>query len=339
MQTSEEITLKEWQDIMEKKLDKFYLPPPIGGLAPNAKGMPKILSKMMNISQRHKNVSAFLDFLKDCSNQFNNAQELVNKLEKSLSENKNIYKIMFGLQKDNLNQLVIEIQSTVEWANINAGSMDLLPLNSHCPNKNRKKLLSWLFSVRPTKGLSFIMKCDDKIKKNITQIMKHVQSGQEYMNEVLNDPVKAKIEGDLFLKDKIFSGIDDLQKLMKNAESKMNQWEGFLNAWMNKSDKDKECLLITVNKLMEWREERHIKRNIIKIQIEKIHELKKLGINNEPSISMPLTLVLPERWKRIVIEINEDGLITSEVQMSEKEILREIEADKLKSQIAKIYSI
>ena len=150
MQTSEEITLKEWQDIMEKKLDKFYLPPPIGGPAPNAKCMPKILGKMMNISQRHRNVSAFLDFLKDCSNQFNNANELVDKLEKSLSENKNIYKIMFGLQKDNLNQLVIEIQSTVEWANINAGSMDLQTLNSHCPNKNRKKLLSWLFSVRPT---------------------------------------------------------------------------------------------------------------------------------------------------------------------------------------------
>jgi len=150
MQTSEEITLKEWQDIMEKNLDKFYLPPPIGGPAPNAKCMPKILGKMMNISQRHRNVSAFLDFLKDCSNQFNNANELVDKLEKSLSENKNIYKIMFGLQKDNLNQLVIEIQSTVEWANINAGSMDLQTLNSHCPNKNRKKLLSWLFSVRPT---------------------------------------------------------------------------------------------------------------------------------------------------------------------------------------------
>jgi hypothetical protein len=215
--------------------------------------------------------------------------------------------------------------------------MDLLPLNSHCPNKNRKKLLSWLFSVRPTKGLSFIMKCDDKMKKNITQIIKSVQSGQEYMNEVLNDPVKAKIEGDLFLKDKIFSGIDDLQKLTKKAESTMYQWESFLNAWMNKSVKEKECLLITVNKLMEWREERQIKRNIIKIQVEKIHELRKLGINNTLSITTPLALVLPERWKRIIIEINEDGLITSEVQMSEKEILSEIEADKLKSQIAKIY--
>ena len=70
MQTSEEITLKEWQDIIEKKLDKFYLPPPIGGPAPNAQSMPKILGKMMNNSQRHRNVSAFLDFLKDCSNQF-----------------------------------------------------------------------------------------------------------------------------------------------------------------------------------------------------------------------------------------------------------------------------
>jgi hypothetical protein len=335
MQTSEEITLKEWQDIMEKKLDKFYLPPPIGGLAPNAKGMPKILSKMMNISQRHKNVSAFLDFLKDCSNQFNNANELVDKLEKSMSENKNIYKIMFGLQKDNLNQLVIEIQSTVEWANINAGSMDLQTLNSHCPNKNRKKLLSWLFSVRPTQSLSFIMKCDDKIKKNITQIIKSVQSGQEYVNNVLNNPVKAKIEGDLFLKDKIFSGIDELQKLTKNAESTMYQWKSFLNAWMNRNDKEKECIVISLNKLMEWRNKRHIKREEIKAQIEEIRKSGKLGINN--MISMPLSLVLAERWKRIVIEVNEDGLVTTEVKMSEKEILCEIEANELKSQIAKIY--
>jgi len=179
------------------------------------------------------------------------------------------------------------------------------------------------------------MKCDDKIKKNITQIIKSVQSGQEYVNNVLNNPVKAKIEGDLFLKDKIFSGIDELQKLTKNAESTMYQWKSFLNAWMNRNDKEKECIVISLNKLMEWRNKRHIKREEIKAQIEEIRKSGKLGINN--MISMPLSLVLAERWKRIVIEVNEDGLVTTEVKMSEKEILCEIEANELKSQIAKIY--
>ena len=288
---SDEITLNEWQDIVDKKLDKVFSPPSIGGLDMNTHRISKILSKEVENSHNRRKVSEFMDFLNKCSIQFDDSEDLSYKLEDIINEQENMYTVIFGIKKEDLDRLVIEIQTNIKWNKFDAGSVDLPKLNSHCAIKNRKRLREWLKTQHPTYDMQCFYEHQNSIKEIIAQIRSKVKIGRAHMEKVRNNPNEAKIVGDLFMnknKNKIiFKGIYELEQLTKTANNIIDWWESHMDSFNNDNNINKK-FNVTFNNLMTWRYLRHVKREAIKARIT------SKQIEPEVSMSNVLPDVLPD---------------------------------------------
>lgn len=316
------------REFLEKNLDLFYPPPLIGGNASNTEGMSKMRRAIVNTTRGHNNISNFQKYLNECENVFDEAIKIKHELEALMDIQRKRYKYIFGMQNKNLDRLIIEIQSCENWKYIDAGSMDLPLLNSHSEKKNRKRLRDWLLKERPTEGLRSLLVNDDKIKDEIEKISFVVEKGRIYLETVYNDQDSAKEQGDLFVVRDGFNAKNVIYPYTQSAKCKVKSWEDFLNEWTRQ--KEEQCLmLVTVNELMEWRKERHLKREAVKAQIA-------AGVTVTQS-----TKVLPKRVlsKSVYIRLcqrledNKNG-----EGISEKEILREIEVDELKTQLTRMFA-
>ena len=284
---SDEITLNEWQNIVDKKLDKFFSPPSIGVPDMNTQRISKMLSKEVNNSHGRRKVSEFMDFLNKCSKQFDDSEQLLYKLEDIINEQDNMYTVIFGIKKEDLDRLVIEIQTNTKWNSFDtkwnsfdAGSVDLPKLNSHCAIKNRKRLREWLKTQHPTYDMQYFYEHQNSIKEIIAQIRSKVEMGRVHMEKVRNNPNEAKIVGDLFMnKNKIiFKGIYELEHLAKTAKNIIDWWESHMDSFINEININKK-FNVTFNNLMTWRYLRHVKREAIKARITS----KQI----EPKVSTP----------------------------------------------------
>jgi len=250
----------------EENLELCYPPPPFGGNAPNTEGMSKVRRAIVNMTQGHHNISKFQKFLNECENIFKEADTITHELEALLNTQRKRYKYIFGMEKEDLDRLVIEIQSCETWKCINAGTLDLPLLNSHSKNKNRNKLKDWLLKVRPTEGLMRILIPDDEVKDEIAKIPFVVDKGRSYLESIYNDEDRAIEQGDLFIFRGGFNVKDLIYKYIQSAKNKVKSWTDFLNEWIGQ--KEEQCLmLVTVNDLMEWRVKRHLKREAVKAKI------------------------------------------------------------------------
>jgi len=263
---TDEITLNEWQDIMDKRLDKVFSPPSIGGLDMNTHRISKMLSKEVKNSHDRRKVSEFMDFLNKCSKQFDDAEQLFYELEDIINEQDNMYPIIFGIQKEDLNLLVIEIQTNMKWNNFDAGSVDLPKLNSHCANKNRRRLREWLKTQHPTSDMKYFDEIQNSIKEIIKYIRQRVQIGREHMEKIRNNSNEAKIVGDLFMNKIIFKGDHELQQLAKTAKNIIDWWKSHMDSLINDNNIKKK-FYVKVKDLMNWRYLRHVKREAIKARI------------------------------------------------------------------------
>jgi hypothetical protein len=147
--------------------------------------MSKISDKLREKIKRN-NEEKFLKFMQDRVDEFNRAEISANKIKDHLNTGNYIQSI-FGVQSENLDKLIIDIQSSEEWKNINTKSKKLLTLNSNLKN-NRKKLRKWLLEESPTKNLSKYLAYEDKIKANITQMLEIVKNGRALIQPVFDDP-------------------------------------------------------------------------------------------------------------------------------------------------------
>jgi hypothetical protein len=147
--------------------------------------MSKISDKLREKIKRN-NEEKFLKFMQDRVDEFNRAEISANKIKDHLNTGNYIQSI-FGVQSENLDRLIIDIQSSEEWKNINTKSKKLLTLNSNFKN-NRKKLRKWLLEESPTKNLSKYLAYEDKIKANITQMLEIVKNGRALIQPVFDDP-------------------------------------------------------------------------------------------------------------------------------------------------------
>ena len=311
---------------LEENSNLYYPPPPIGGNASNTEGMSKMRRAIVNMTRGNNNISNFQNFLNECENVFDEAIKIKHELEALMDIQRKRYKYIFGMQNENLDQLVIKIQTSEMWSYIDAGSVDLPLLNSHSVNKNRKRLKVWLLKERPTEGLRRLLINDDEIKDEIEKIQFIVEKGRMYLETVYNDQDRAKEQGDLFVARDGFSSKSVIYKYTQNAKCKVKSWEDFLNEWTGQKE-EQSMMLVTFDEIMEWRKERHLKREAVKARIN-------AGITVEHS-----TQVLPKRvlsasvFMRLCQRI-EDINNKKDDGISEKEILREIEVDVLKTQLA-----
>ena len=157
--------------------------------------MSKLLDKLRDKVERNKEIK-FLEFMQDRVDEFNRAEISANKIKDYLNTGNNIQSI-FGLQSEILDKLIIEIQSSEEWKNINTKSKKLPILNSNLKN-NRKKLRKWLLEQSPTKNLSKYLENEYKMKANITQILEIVKNGRALIQPVFNDPHSKYIYNSTF---------------------------------------------------------------------------------------------------------------------------------------------
>lgn len=147
--------------------------------------MLKISDKLRKKIKKNKE-EKFLKFMQDRVDEFNKAEFFANKLKDHLNAGNYIQSI-FGVQSEILDRLIIDIQSSEEWKNINTKSKKLLTLNSNLKN-NRKKLRKWLLEQSPTKNLSKYLEYEYKMKANITQMLEFVKNGRALIQPVFNDP-------------------------------------------------------------------------------------------------------------------------------------------------------
>jgi hypothetical protein len=147
--------------------------------------MSKISDKLRGKIKR-KNEQNFIQFMQDRVDEFDRAEKSANKIKDHLNTGNYIQSI-FGVQSENLDKLIIDMQSSEEWKNINTKSKKLLTLNSNLKN-NRKKLRKWLLEESPTKNLSKSLAYEDKIKANITQMLEIIKNGRALIQPVFDDP-------------------------------------------------------------------------------------------------------------------------------------------------------
>jgi len=226
--------------------------------------MSKIVDKLREKAERNKEIK-FIQFLQDRVDEFNRAEIYANKT-KDLMNTGNYIRIIFGTHSENLDRLIIDIQSSEEWKNINTKSKKLLTLNSDLKN-NRKKLRKWLFEHRPTKNLSRHLACEDKIKANIARMLEIVKNGRALIEPAFNDPQSRYIYDTILHTPKLseqsrseydhhtiikLQGIkDELEIIILHLKHLFFAIEIFGKDWQEQSEKD-NVMLVNLNELIEW---------------------------------------------------------------------------------------
>ena len=280
--------------------------------------MPRIINAIAIMNHKNRKIDEFTNFNNECIKQLNEAEELVQNIEDILSEQQKMYMCIFGMQVNDLNQLVKEIQTSTEWNVLDVGNVDLPKLNSHCVNKNRRRLRKWLLTERPTENLKHFLEPEDQIKETILNITESVQAGREYIKSLHYDPEKNMRERDRYIKGGDFDASKILKKLTERAKNQLNSWTDFVNKWTCEYNKDASCFsefIVTIKDLMSWRSLQH--------------SIPIINPRKQKAYSPPV-----KRSYYILLDINEEGGETvCEVPMSEDEISLEIEANKLKMYI------
>ena len=206
--------------------------------------MSKISDKLREKIKRN-NKAEFLEFLRKLIIKINITEKYANNITSFLNTGNYIQSI-FGLQSEILDKLIIEIQSSEEWKNINTKSKKLPILNSNLKN-NRKKLRKWLFEQRPTKYLSQYLAYEDKMKANITQILEVVKNGRALIH------IQTRFyDSDEIIKLKCIN--DELKKITIDILNMISVIEKFIKNWKEQSNKD-NLMTVNLNELIEWYKE------------------------------------------------------------------------------------
>lgn len=314
------------RELLTERAEEFFPPPPIGGPAPNTQRMSQLRRAMVDSRHGHKNVAQFERFLEQCVEQFDAADVLREELERVLETQSEGRDYVFGLGDEGLDALVREIQESADWGLVEAGAADLVPLDSRSAKKNRRRLRKWLLEQRPTQGLESFLGYVDKIRDEIGQIVRHVESGRKWVASVYDNPDVAKDQGDMFVMCGGFSGPLVLRQLTEGVKKKTAVWLSFVQDSTSKPEVE-NVLQVTLEELMHWREQRMLKREAVQARIA-------AGVS-EKRVVMKLPEKVAQRvCKRLAWGINaEDGVSVVLEPMSMQEVRLEVEVEELKAQL------
>jgi len=275
--------------------------------------MPSYLNDIKCNNRNNREIEEFNNFINKCTKQINEAEQLVENINIMLYNEQLKYKYIFGMGNNDLDLRVEEIQKIQTSAELNvldAWVFNLPKLNSHCKNKNRKRLRNWLYKERPNKYLKHFLEIEDKIKETISDIIKLVQTGREYYQSLQDDSEKAMIERNRYIKGTYTCGPETLTELTKRVENQINSWKDFVSDYYKYSYFSE--FIITIKDLMSWSSSQNS---------NPIINPKKQEASSHPV----------KHSYDYLFAINDIGdEITYEVPMSKDEILLENEANNLK---------
>lgn len=315
------------REFLAEGVETYFPPPPIGGPAPNTQRMSQLRRAMVNSRHGRENVAQFQTFLEQCTEEFEAADRLRQELERVLEAQSEGCDYIFGMGKESLDALVLEIQECPDWGQLQVGGADLEALDSKSAKRNRKRLRKWLLEKRPTEGLASFLGYVDKIRDEIEQILTNVQSGRVWVEKVYDDPEVAKEQGDMFVMRGGFSGPDVLRKLTQSAKKKAEAWVSFVEESTSKPAME-SLVRVTLEDLMYWREQRVLKREAVQARIAAgvcVSEKRQVK-----EVSAPVAQRVYQRLARI----NEhDGVGVVMQPMSRTQLLREVEVEELKLQL------